>query len=110
MARDATREALNTSKFTLFGQKTLAQLLQSYGPANTNATMRNEAYFRSMLSTQLLHSDNMPPADEFGQTYTNNYHVKFWFRSPISGSQNTSSTKPFTLRHEAPAYTGTGPY
>ncbi len=109
-ARDATREALHTTKMAPLIPKTLEQLLQIYGPQNRYVSMRSVAYFVSPQTTQLLHSDNMPPPDEFGRTYSNNYHVKFWFRSPVSGSQNTSSTKPFTLRHEAPAYSGTGPH
>jgi hypothetical protein len=52
---------------------------------------------------QLRHTGNLPiPAGEFPAYYNANYHIVMDYRSPMPTSRNTRSSKPFTLRYEAP--------
>ncbi len=80
----------------------LGSLLQAHGPTWDKQLLQRTAY-QSYTLAQLRHTSNLPtPSQEFPIHYNAEYHIKMHFRSPITGSRNTSSIKPFTLRYEAP--------
>lgn len=80
----------------------LNTLLQAHGPRPNWYNMRLNA-LQHYSTPYLRHTGNLPePAGEFPVYYNANYRIKMHFRSPIPASRNTSSIKPFTLRHEAP--------
>ncbi len=85
----------------------LAMLLQANGPALNLGNMRYNVQ-QPYSAVQLLRTDNLPvPTQEFPVYYNATYHVKMYYRSPITGSRNTISSKPFTLHYEEPpAYNG----
>lgn len=97
--RLAAINALNTSGAN---GSNLSSLLLAHGPVANRINMRHNALqpYSAML---LLHTGNLPPPEqEFPIYYDANYHIKMQFRSPITGSRNTTSVKSFTLRYEEP--------
>lgn len=104
--RLATINALNTPGAN--GSR-LGLLLQQHGPTVNRANMLYIA-MRGDDAMVLRHTGNLPavaPSDEFPVYYNANYHVRMSYRSPIAGSRNTVSEKPFSLRYEEPpAYNG----
>ncbi len=80
----------------------LSMLLLANGPALNRMNLLsgvNQHYTAAMLR----HTGNLPtPTQEFPIYYNANYRIKMHFRSPITGSRNTTSVKPFTLRYEEP--------
>ena len=85
----------------------LNMLLQANGPALNLGNMRYSVQ-QPYAAAALLRTDNLPePTQEFPVYYNPTYHVKMYYRSPITGSRNTISSKPFTLHYEEPpAYNG----
>ena len=97
--RLAAMNALNTAGVN---GNNLNNLLLAHGPQLNRNNMRHNVhqYYTAM---QLLHTGNLPtPTQEFPIYYNANYHIKMLYRSPIPGSRNTISVKPFTLRYEEP--------
>jgi hypothetical protein len=80
----------------------LRLLLIQHGPLVNRVNMDaiiNQTY----TAPYLLHTGNLPvPTGEFPVYYNANYNIVMQYRTPMPASRNTRSTKPFTLRYEAP--------
>jgi hypothetical protein len=80
----------------------LRLLLIQHGPLVNRVNM-DQIINQTYTAPYLLHTGNLPvPTGEFPVYYNANYNIVMQYRTPMPASRNTRSTKPFTLRYEAP--------